>query len=150
MGITTRATTRALEVRRTFQASRQRVFDAWTRAEEVKKWAAPGPLTVPLAEIELRVGGRYRYQMVGPDGSEHRVAGVYREVDPPRKLVYTWAWENVPDGEETTVTVEFHDLGTTTEVVLRHEGFSSEQKRLSHEHGWSGCLQKLDELFAGS
>jgi uncharacterized protein YndB with AHSA1/START domain len=76
-----------LQVRRTIRAPRQRVFDAWTKTEELKKWHAPGPLTVTFAEIDLRPGGKYRIHMTEPDGKELMVSGVYREIDPPRILV---------------------------------------------------------------
>ena len=135
-----------LEVRRTIRAARQRVFDAWTKPEEMKKWSAPGPMVAPFAEIDLRVGGRFQVHMRGPDGAEHRVAGVYREIDPPKRLVYTWMWEAKP-GEDTLVTVEFIDLGDRTEVVLRHTGFPTAKERDNHETGWLGCMTKLEALF---
>ena len=133
----------SLEIRRTFSAPRDRVFNAWTRPEELKKWSAPGPMKTPLAEVDLKIGGRYRMVMRGPDGEEHRVSGVYKQVDPPKRLVYTWKWEQPPDAPETTVTVEFHDLGSRTEVVLRQEGFRSIDEQGRHEQGWNGCLDKL-------
>jgi uncharacterized protein YndB with AHSA1/START domain len=137
-----------LQLRRTFPAPRERVFRAWTTPEEMKRWQAPRPMTTPFAEVDLRVGGRYRIHMRAPDGAEHRVAGVYREVDPPRRLVYTWAWESGPDQTETLVTVEFFDRGGATEVVLTHALFSSEEARGRHEHGWTGCLDNLAEALA--
>lgn len=136
----------AVEVRRTFAASRQRVFEAWTRPEALKRWAAPGPMETPVVEVDLRVGGRYRIHMRGPDGKEHRVVGVYREVDPPRRLVYTWTWETNPEVTDSVVTVEFHDRGEATEVVLRHGGLPSEDSRRRHTEGWIGCLAKLDTV----
>jgi uncharacterized protein YndB with AHSA1/START domain len=136
-----------LEVRRTIRATRQRVFDAWTKPEERKKWSAPGPMIAPLVEIDLRVGGGFRLHMRSPDGTEHRVAGVYREIDPPNKLVYTWLWESEPSMENTLVTVEFIDLGDRTEVVLRHTGFPTITRRDNHETGWIGCMTKLEALF---
>jgi uncharacterized protein YndB with AHSA1/START domain len=140
----------AIEIHRTIKAPLRRVFDAWTRPEEMKQWAAPGPLAVPVAEVDLRVGGRYRMTMRGPDGAEHRVVGVYREVDPPRRLVYTWSWETDPTVTDTVVTVEFHDRGGSTEVVLRHEGFPTVEKRDRHDSGWNGCLDKLQTLVSNS
>lgn len=136
-----------LEIRRTIRAARQRVFDAWTTPDEMKKWSAPGPMVNSLAEVDLRVGGTYRIRMRGPDGAEHQAAGVYREVDPPKKLVYTWQWESEADADVTLVTVEFIELGERTEVVLRHAGFSTETKRDSHENGWLGCMTKFESLF---
>ena len=96
-----------VEVRRTIRATRQRVFDAWTKPEELKRWHAPGPLTVALAEMDVRVGGEYRIHMVAPSGEEHRVVGTYREVDPPRRLAYTWKWETGTDATVSTVTIDF-------------------------------------------
>jgi uncharacterized protein YndB with AHSA1/START domain len=134
-----------LEVRRTFAAPQERVFNAWTRSEELRKWFAPGPLTTAVAESDLRVGGRYRITMRGPDGKEHTVTGVYRTIEPPKRLVYTWRWEDKPSAGESTVTVEFNDRGRSTEVVLRHEGLPNEKEVADHEHGWNGCLEKLEK-----
>jgi len=139
-----------LEVRRTLNAPRQRVFDAWTKADEMKQWAAPGPLTVSLAESDLRIGGKFRIHMRAPDGVEHRAFGEYREVDPPKKVVYTWYWESRPDMAESIVSVDFHDLGGRTEVVLRHSGLATADERASHEKGWVGFFDKLDGLLSAS
>ena len=136
-----------LEVRRTIRASRQRVFDAWTRPEEMKRWCAPGPMTNTLADVDLRVGGHYKIRMRAPDGAEHEAEGVYREVDPPKRLAYTWQWATGADAEVTLVTVEFIELGDRTEIVLRHSGFSAEKSRDSHEQGWLGCITKFEALF---
>ena len=136
-----------LEIRRTFAAPRERVFNAWTRAEELRKWFAPGPLTTAVADSDLRVGGRYRITMRGLDGIEHTVTGVYQVIEPPKRLVYSWRWEDKPSAGESTVTVEFNDRGRSTEVVLRHEGLPSEKERSEHEQGWNGCLQKLEKAL---
>ena len=146
MATDTQAKGEALEVRRTFAATRQRVFDAWTRPEALKLWAAPGAMTAPIAEVDLRVGGSYRIHMRAPDGKEHRVLGEYREVDPPRRLVYTWTWETNPDVTDSVVTVEFHERGTSTEVVLRHERLPTAESRDRHAVGWGGCLEKLQTV----
>jgi uncharacterized protein YndB with AHSA1/START domain len=139
-----------LEVRRTIRAPRQRVFDAWTTPEELKRWHAPGPLTVTLAEIDLRVGGSYRIHMQQPDGTVHQAIGVYREVDPPRRIVYTWSWEGDHPVKNSVVTLEFHERGAdATEVVLRHEGLPNVQERDSHASGWTSIMDKLAALFDG-
>jgi uncharacterized protein YndB with AHSA1/START domain len=139
-------TERTLEIRRTLAASRERVFNAWTRAEELRKWFAPGPLTTAVAESDLRVGGRYRITMRGPDGVEHTVTGIYQTVEPPKRLVYTWKWEDKPSAGESTVTVEFNERGRSTEVVLRHEGLPNEKEIAEHNHGWNGCFEKLEKV----
>ena len=138
-------TEHTLEIRRTLAATRERVFNAWTRAEELRKWFAPGPLTTAVAESDVRVGGRYRITMRGPDGKEHTVRGVYQIVDPPRRLVYTWQWDDKPSAGESTVIVEFNEQGGSTEVVLRHEGLPNEKEVADHTHGWNGCFEKLEK-----
>jgi uncharacterized protein YndB with AHSA1/START domain len=136
-----------IQVRRTIRAPRQRVFDAWTKTEELKKWHAPGPLTVTFAEIDLRPGGKYRIHMTEPDGKEHKVSGVYREIDPPRKLVYSWGWDGDHPVKDSTVTLEFIERGDATEVVLTHSGISHEGERKGHTEGWTSILDKLAAHF---
>jgi uncharacterized protein YndB with AHSA1/START domain len=138
----------SLQVRRLIRAPQQRVFDAWTKAEELKAWHAPGPLTVSFAEIDLRPGGRYRIHMLQPDGKEHRVSGVYREVTPPERVVYTWGWDGDHVVKDSVVTVEFHARGDATEVVLTHAGIADEKERTSHESGWTAILDKFEATYA--
>jgi uncharacterized protein YndB with AHSA1/START domain len=132
-----------LEVRRTFAAARQRVFDAWTSANALKRWHAPENATVEDATVDFRVGGGYEVRMRGNDGQLHRVAGEYREIDPPSRLVYSWAWQDTERSSRSVVTVEFFDRGEATEVVLTHTGLETEQEIQGHRHGWIGCLEKL-------
>lgn len=140
------ATTLALT--RTFAAPRDRVFRAWTEPEELKKWwGAADDFTTPIAEVDLRVGGRYRLGMKPPDRDVvYIVGGTYREVRRPAKLVYTWSWEG-GDGSETLVTVEFHDRGSSTEVTLTHEHFADDKVRDEHAKGWNGCLDRLARML---
>jgi uncharacterized protein YndB with AHSA1/START domain len=137
-----------LTITRTFTAPRERVFKAWTDPQELKKWWAAGPgYTTPIAEVDLRVGGRYRLAMKPPDADAvYIVGGVYREVRPPERLVYTWAWEG-SGAPETVVTVEFRDRGTHTEVILTHGAFADAAERDKHVHGWNGCLDHLTGLM---
>ena len=100
------------------------------------------------AEVDLRVGGRYHIVMRGPDGVERSVGGVYRVVERPSKLVYTWKWDESPM-PDSLVTIEFHDRGTATEVVLRHEGLADAESCARHEHGWKGCLDNLVAVMGG-
>jgi uncharacterized protein YndB with AHSA1/START domain len=113
----------------------------------MKQWCAPGPMVNALAEVDLRVGGAYRVRMRAPDGTEHQAEGVYREVDPPKRLAYTWKWAAGPDAEVTLVTVDFIEMGDRTDVVLRHTGFSTTGQRDNHEKGWLGCMEKFEALF---
>ncbi len=136
-----------IHITRTFGASREKVFRAWTEPEELKQWWAAGPgYTTPIAEVDLRVGGRYRLGMKPPDRDViHIVGGTYREVLRPSRLVYTWAWEG-SNAPETLVTVEFRDRGASTDVTLVHEPFADGQSREQHLAGWTGCLDRLAKL----
>jgi uncharacterized protein YndB with AHSA1/START domain len=103
-------------------------------------------MATAVTEVDLRVGGRYRIHMREPEGKEHRVVGVYREVDPPRRLVYTWTWETDPIVTDSIVTVEFNERGGSTEVVLRHEKLPTVEKRDGHNAGWVVCLEQLETV----
>ena len=139
----------SLEVRRTIRAPRSTVFAAWTTPEELRRWHAPGPLHVSLAQMDVRPGGSYRIHMVEPDGKEHRVSGVYREVNPPAKIVYTWSWDGDHPVKDSVVTIEFFERGDATEVVLRH-AIAHDKERASHENGWTAILEKLDNTYSGA
>jgi len=98
------------------------------------------------AETDLRIGGRYR--IVGHMANDiHEVGGVYREIVPDEKLVYTWAWKSTPE-RESLVTLQFKPDGAGTLLTLTHEQFFDDDARDRHQHGWSGALDKLEKLFA--
>jgi uncharacterized protein YndB with AHSA1/START domain len=138
----------ALEVRRTFAAPRQRVFDAWTTAEALKGWHAPVDAVVEEAGVDFRVGGRWFVVMRGNDGTLHRVGGTYREIDAPSRIVLTWRWEVEPEHRESLVTVQFIDRGSRSEVVLTHTRLATDESIAGHRHGWVGCLEKLEGVVA--
>jgi uncharacterized protein YndB with AHSA1/START domain len=137
-----------LVIRRTLAAPRARVYAAWTEPEQMRKWAGPGEITVPELESDLRVGGAYRMVMQKPDGERLTVRGVYREVRPPERLSYTFRWEEDSPEEEidTLLTVEFHDLGEKTELVLTQEQFRNEESRDNHELGWKASFDNLARI----
>jgi len=133
-----------LEVRRTFRASPQRVFNAWTSAEAIRRWFSPENASVENAAVDFRVGGSYRVDIRDSNGNLHVVGGQYRQIDAPRRIVFSWRWENHPHATDTVVSVEFIEHAEGTEVVLVQEGLVTEQDRAGHRHGWIGCLEKLD------
>ena len=144
-----------LRVSRTLAAPRELVFKAWTTPDNLKRWWGIGAdYSTPIAEVDLRVGGKYRLGMQSPDSDQpFVVGGIYREVRPPEKLVYTWTWEHQGEHKDpdftpakTLVTVEFRDLGDRTEVVLTHELFPDVNMRDEHSHDWTGCLDRLATL----
>jgi uncharacterized protein YndB with AHSA1/START domain len=138
-------------LKRNFAAPMENVFRAWTEPEQVKKWFGPAGSSTPSAEIELRVGGKYRFGLQFPGEDIFYVSGTYREIDPPSKLVFTWRWDK-PDMDfgETLVTIEFHERrGYTTEVVLTHERFPTPEIREQHNQGWNSILDKLAGAIEG-
>ena len=134
-----------LQVSRLIRAPRERVFAAWTVAAQIKNWFGPATCRVTDAQIDLRVGGHYRFQVVNePDGAL-AVGGEYREIAAPAKLVFTWQWEDDEDWADVVsiVTVDFAETTGGTEVVIAHTGLPSAESAGRHEHGWNGCLDKL-------
>jgi uncharacterized protein YndB with AHSA1/START domain len=95
----------------------------------------------------VRVGGRFRIVFGGPDGKAHECAGVYREVVPNRKLVFTWCWPNTTPERVSVVTVEFKEVKGKTELIFKHEQLFDEKVRDDHKRGWSGLLDKLERFL---
>ncbi len=110
-------------------------------------WWGPAPAETLGAEADARTGGSFRVRFRTPDGEEHDVGGVYREVVPNEKLVFTWAWRSTPE-RESLVTVALRPDGDATVLTLTHERFFDEDARDRHQTGWSGALDALERLFA--
>jgi uncharacterized protein YndB with AHSA1/START domain len=131
-----------------FKCTPDKVWRAWTDPQAMKQWFAPSDaFSVLLAEADVRVGGRYRIVMKSPEGEEHDVSGTYREVVREKKLVYTWAWKSTPE-RESLVTMELRAAGGGTELTLKHEQFFDAAARDRHQHGWNGCIGRLERLLA--
>lgn len=140
---------RELVIIRTFAAPRALVWRAWTEAERMVQWMAPSGFTIPFSEGELRPGGAWRAHMRAPDGSLHRGGGVYREVVPPERLVFTHAWTGA-DGTrspETLVTVVLAESGGKTVMTFRQSGFPSVESRDGHGEGWKQCFERLEGVL---
>jgi uncharacterized protein YndB with AHSA1/START domain len=130
-----------------FQAPRELVFAAWTERQHLERWqGAPEGMTVTTEEADVRVGGRFRICMRSPDGAEHWLQGIYREVVPPERLVFTHAWldRDKRPGIETLVTITFTERGEATELTLRQTGFASGASRDGHRDGWESTLRRLE------
>jgi uncharacterized protein YndB with AHSA1/START domain len=137
----------SLTLKRRFNAPPAKVFAAWTDPEKLKRWMGPGEIATIFAEADVRVGGRYRTVMQKPgDAEEFDVSGIYREIVPNEKLVFTWAWKSMPE-RESLVTVTFKSDGAGTLMTLTHEKFFDEDARDRHQHGWNGAFAKLEQLL---
>jgi uncharacterized protein YndB with AHSA1/START domain len=141
------ATKPSLTLKRRLKAPPAKVFAAWIDPEKVKRWMGPGEIKALSTECDARVGGRYRWRMQAPSGEEYDVGGVYREVVPNQKLVFTWAWKSMPE-RESLVTVLLQPDGDGTLLTLTHEQFLDEDARDRHRNGWDGALDKMEKLLA--
>ena len=139
-----------LVVRETIRATPERLFEAWTRPEQLMQWWGPEGVTCSAAEVDLKVGGNYRIANRFPDGKLLWITGSFEAVEPPHRLVYTWSI-GVESGVTERVTVSFEARGEATEVVVTHERIRDTAQRDMHEQGWRGCLAGLKRyLDAGS
>jgi glutathione S-transferase len=139
---------RTLVIERVFKASPERVFRAWTDPAVLVRWWGPEGFTTPEFAFDLRTGGAWRTVMRSPDGNPHRVSGIYRAIDPPRRLVITWAWEEDDKrGHETEIEITFLAIENGTRMRLVQRLFQSPTSRDLHQDGWTQSFDKLDRLF---
>ncbi len=139
------STEERLILKRELSATPDVVFDVWTQPEHMQHWLGPTPeFKLPIREIDLQVGGKYRMGFEAPDGSMRIVGGTFSLVEKPNKLVYTWQWEEGEHaGCETQITVDFNAIESGTELVFTQERFRDAEMRESHNHGWTGALEQL-------
>ncbi|MBO1015714.1 SRPBCC domain-containing protein [Achromobacter sp. SD115] len=132
-----------LRLKRRFDAPVERVWRAWTDPQALMRWFGPAETRKVLrAETDVRVGGAYEVGFATEDGLEHHASGHYREVEPQRRLVFTWAWRDTP-AEVSLITLEFTPAGSGTELAFLQTPFVDQATRDSHQHGWSGALERL-------
>ena len=134
----------SLTLKRKLSAPAEKVFAAWTDPEKIIHWFGPAETAggSVRADMDVRVGGRFRISFRGRDGEYHEVGGTYREVVPNERLVFSWAWHSTPE-RESLVTITLKADGDATMLTLHHERFFDEKARDGHERGWSGTLEKL-------
>jgi uncharacterized protein YndB with AHSA1/START domain len=138
-----------LHLERVLQAPRERVFAACVEPEQLVEWWGPSGFAAPSVELDARDGGRYRITMQPPDGEAFHLRGTYSEVNPPRRLVYTFTWEEPdPDDQETVVELSFFDHGEGTKLVLDQGPFATEGRHALHEAGWNETLERLVQFLA--
>ena len=141
---------RELIITRVFDAPRNLVFKAWTQPEHLARWWGPQGFVNVAWEMDVRQGGVWFRRMRAPDGTLFTKRGVYREVVPPERLVFTYVNE-AADGtldRETLVTLTFDEQGARTRLTLQHTGFDSVESRDAHQGGWTSCLERFAEYLA--
>jgi uncharacterized protein YndB with AHSA1/START domain len=138
-----------VRIERTFAASAEAVFDAWTSPEVMRRWLHPAAdWETPEAEVDLRVGGKVRVVMRRPDGSEIEAKGEYTLIDRPHRLVMTWMFGDEPSNEQL-IELSFTESEGATTVVLVNSEISTEERRDAQDWGWHGCLDELGRTLAG-
>jgi uncharacterized protein YndB with AHSA1/START domain len=129
---------------RVLDAPRESVFQALSEPAALVKWWGPSGFTTPEIELDLKLGGRYRFGMQPPAGDLFHLAGEFIDIDPPRRLAYSFRWEEpAPDDQETMVTLTLDALADGTRLSLWQGEFASEDRLALHQSGWSDSLVKL-------
>jgi uncharacterized protein YndB with AHSA1/START domain len=138
----------AAEVRisRNYSVAPEKVWRAWTDPQALSQWFGPGNPAVTTAEIDLRVGGRYRIVFRGASGDMNEVSGVYQEVVPHSKLAFTWAFKSTPE-RVSRVSIELKQQAGGTELRFVHDRFYDEEARTGHERGWQHGFANLDAML---
>ena len=138
-----------VRIERTFAASAEEVFDAWTSPQVMRRWFHVAPdWDTPVAEVDLRVGGKVRVVMRRPDGTEVEAQGEYTLIDRPRRLVMTWAFEDDPSNVQL-IELSFSESEGSTTVLMVNSGVSTDERRDRQDVGWRGCFDELERVLAG-
>ena len=138
----------ALVLRRTYDASPERLYRAWTDPELARQFLCPEGVKIAEIDLQPRAGGTYRIVMQKEDGERLVVRGTYRDVQPNRRLSMTWSWEedDPADQYESLLSIEFVPHGNRTVLTLTHEQLRTLETRENHEHGWTSILDKMETL----
>lgn len=131
-----------LELHRVYNVSKETVFLAWTREEQLKQWWGLTGFTTTIGQMDVSIGGKYLFHMQAPNGKIHTLEGRYVEIVPNEKLSFTWKWvTDGDDSEETLVTIDFVDKDNKTELVITHANFSTMKEAKKHNNSWTNSLE---------
>jgi uncharacterized protein YndB with AHSA1/START domain len=138
----------SLTIKRRLNATPARVYSAWTDPEKMMRWWKPTDAgRTVIAEADVRVGGSFHIVMHTPTGDKHDISGVYQEVIPNEKLVFSWSWRSTPE-RQSLVTLTFKPDSDGTLLTLMHEHFFDEAARDNHKRGWDPILDQLAKFLA--
>ena len=141
--------TTSVNLRRILPADVARVFEAWSSAKAMSRWFVVDPGWTARATNDFRVGGKHRVEMDRGDGTIFVAFGEYLEIDPPRRLVFTWN-SALPAVRNSVVTIELKPVGTMTELTLTHELLPDTDEGRAHGIGWEGSLVNLERYLTGT
>ncbi len=137
----------SLTITRVFRATPEEIWELWTDPEKISIWHRPAPTGFSTkAEGEAKVGGAYTIAM-SHDGKTDTVHGIFQELEPPHKLVYSWQWEGAPTEDTSTVTVLLDPVPEGTKLTLVHDRLGSPQSVQAHAEGWLGCMVNMELLI---
>jgi uncharacterized protein YndB with AHSA1/START domain len=145
---------RSVKITRRFKAPQALVFRMFTDPAHFARWFGPEGHDVADCILEPRIGGRFYAELKGPNGAQHRVTGVFKEVRPDDRVAFTWNWLG-EDGKprhpdtDTLVTIDLAEKGAETELTLTHIGFQNDDQQTRHDSGWNSCFVCLDRYLAG-
>jgi len=139
---------RELVFTRVFNAPRQSVFDAWTKPEHLKAWYGCHRSAMLMCEVDLRVGGTYRFRSRLDDGTEYTISGIYRDIAPPERLVFTHRFNDDP-GKEALVALQFDERNGKTTMTMTALYRSAEDRKAVLDIGVDRGTAESFERLAG-
>jgi uncharacterized protein YndB with AHSA1/START domain len=139
----------SLEILRFTNVPTDRVYDAWTDPAQLRQWFGPENVRTRNLTADVRVGGKYRWDLTSPEGEEMSAFGEYKELVPGKKIVFTWQWndDEVWEHRTSVVTIELFERQGGTELRLKHEQLPSEESRDRHSEGWNSLLARLEQFL---
>jgi uncharacterized protein YndB with AHSA1/START domain len=138
-----------LVMTREFAAKPERVYAAWTTPALFSQWFGPPGGSVTRCEMDARVGGRWRADVRTPDGKAYGASGVFKSLEPPKRIVLSWIWDDRPAGApDMEIDIALAPQGEGTAMTFTQTGFRSEEQRGRHIHGWTPAFDKLAAALA--
>lgn len=141
-----------LQMTKVIKVPREKVFSAWKEPALLKRWFAPGALTIPNLQVDFKVGGAFSIAMEGEMRGQQttgKMIGTYKEITPHDRIVFTCTGTWRGAAPETIVTIDFRDVPGGTEITLVQEGFADTNDCEGHTHGWRSSLEKLEQTIRG-
>ena len=140
----------SLEIVRFINVPTDHVYKAWTDPAQLRQWFGPENVRTRSITADVRVGGKYRWDLTSPEGEEMSAFGEYKELVPGKKIVFTWQWDDDEAWKDrsSVVTVELFERRSGTELRLKHEQLPSEESRDRHNEGWNSLLDRLEQFLS--